>query len=81
MQQHISQMESERTQTAENVIDLKRNKCQRNIELWIEVREDIAKVFEREPPDREVFTDKERVIDWREVLEKRMTKSQEHNDQ
>ena len=44
-----SQVEPEGTQSSQNIIDLKRDKRERDIELRIEMREDIAEVFEREP--------------------------------
>jgi hypothetical protein len=75
MQKHIPQMKSKRIESPQYIIELKRNERQRNVELRIEMREDVAEIFPAQSLNCEILSHEQRVIDRRKILEERMTKS------
>src|SRR3989344_8727829 len=77
VQNHVEKMVAPRRQTGDFVIDLPREKCERDIQLRVICREDHPQMFPRDSMNREILDDEKPVVDGRKVLEERRSKRKE----
>ena len=81
MQQNIGEMEGERTQSSEEVVQLKRKERQRDIELRVITHKNRLQVFPGWSADRKILHDQKPVIHRRESMEKRRPESEEGEEE